>query len=101
MEDVLAFPFRLDPWDAQGLMDVADTAMRGRFRNQLYHRWSTAGAGLPVQLFNQYQKWRSPLHVKALYFPVWNLCSSLSFKSLTKKADIVRMTPHYRCVSSV
>ena len=101
MDNIQAFPFRLDPWDAQGLMDATDIAIRGRFREQLYRYWSTSGAGPSVLLLTQLQKLRSPLRVKALYFPVWNLNFSTTFLSLTKKAGIVRMTAHLRCISSV
>ena len=101
MENIQAFPFRLDPWDAQGLMDATDIAIRGMFREQLYRYWSTSGAGPSVLLLTQLQKLRSPLRVKALYFPVWNLNFSTTFLSLTKKAGIVRMTAHLRCISSV
>lgn len=89
-----AYPFRLDPWDAQGLMDAASLAMNLRIRAALFYHWQYAGAGPFVQLLTQIQKRRTPLRVKALYFPAWNLSASYFFNTMTQKATIVRMTLH-------
>ena len=96
----LAYPFRLDPWDAQGLMDAASLAMHFGIRMKLFHHWQSAGAGSLVNLFTQIQKRRSPLRVKALYFPAWNISASYSFVTLNKQAKFVRMALHSRRITS-
>ena len=100
MENIQAFPFRLDPWDAQGLMDAASLSMHFGIRMKLFHHWQSAGAGSLVNLFTQIQKRRSPLRVKALYFPAWNISASYSFVTLNKQAKFVRMALHSRRITS-